>query len=66
MQNEVVSYEVEGREAHPRASATVDREMDELVLAARGRERRSIGVLVGFRWSLCSWGSAFRCTRGGC
>ena len=48
MQNEVVSYEVEGAKRIRELRDTVDREMDELVLAAHGRERRSIGILVGF------------------
>ncbi len=45
-QNEVVSYEVEGARRIRELRDRVDHEMDDLVTAARIRERRSIGVLV--------------------
>jgi len=47
MQNELVSYEVEGARRIRELRDRVDREIDELVAAARVRERRSIAVLVG-------------------
>ena len=46
-QNELVSYEVDGARRIRELRDRVDREMDELVAAARARERLSIGVLIG-------------------
>jgi signal transduction histidine kinase len=46
VQNELVSYEVEGARRLRELRDRVDREMDQLVAQARVRERRSIGVLV--------------------
>jgi two-component system NtrC family sensor kinase len=46
-QNELVSYEVEGARRIRELRDRVDREIDELVAAARIRERRSIAMLVG-------------------
>jgi len=46
-QNELVSYEVEGARRIRDLRDKIDREMDDLVSAARVRERWSIGVLTG-------------------
>jgi two-component system NtrC family sensor kinase len=47
LQNELVSYEVEGARRIRELRDRVDRDMDELVASARVRERRSIAVLAG-------------------
>jgi two-component system, NtrC family, sensor kinase len=46
VQNELVSYEVEGARRLRDLRDGVDREMDQLVASARIRERRSIAVLI--------------------
>src|SRR5262249_22467597 len=46
LQNELVSYEVEGARRLRDVRDRVDREMDDLVSAARRREQLSIGVLT--------------------
>jgi two-component system, NtrC family, sensor kinase len=58
LQNELVSYEVEGARRLRELRDRVDREMDDLVTAARIRERRSIVGLIGLSLTTLAVGIA--------